>query len=146
MSIREQIEQISDREIAEALLQSDGEENNDLFCQCRRIVEAYGFGWNDTTREDDCEIFKDFTGRFVRVAAMYSLAEIAEMQQREKVEKLLAKLKEAVELEEAVKLQLVLSVAFDTALFFTSVGQTAEIPLERLTSFAEKIVERVRNA
>lgn len=146
MTIREQIEQISDREIAEALLQSDSEENNDMFGQCRRIVEAYGFGWNNTTREDDCEIFKDFMARFVRVVAMYGLTEIAEMQQREKAEKLLAKLKEATELEEAVKLQLALSVAFDIALFFTSLGQTAKIPQERLISLAEKIVERVRNA
>lgn len=129
MSIREQIEQISDKEIAEALLQSDSEESNDLFRQCRRIVEAYGFGWNETTREDDCEIFKDFIDRFVRVVAMYSLAEIAEMQQREK----------------AANMHLVMGIACDIAILFTSLGQTTEIPSERLISFAEKIVERVRN-
>lgn len=131
MSVEERIEQVSNKEIAEALLLAaeNGELKNSIDAGVV-IVKAYGLDWTETGSKQDCKVIKDFFGRFAYVTAMYGLAEIAEMQQREKVE----------------KMQLVLGIACDIAILFTSLGETTEIPSERLISFAEKIVERVQNA
>lgn len=129
MTIEERIEQVSNRDIAEALASFDKEEDSATLI-CSHIIEAYGADWKTTTVKEDCEIINDFIGRFVWLFSMHQLHEISEIQQREKME----------------KMQQVLGIACDIGIFFTSLGETVEIPSERLISFAEKIVERVRNA
>lgn len=130
MSIEELIEQVSDKEIAEALLQSDSVENDTAFDQSRRIIEAYGFNWRNTTSEDNREIFNDFLGRFARLVAMYSLSEIAETQQREKL----------------AKVQLTQRITADILIWFAYAERMPEITTQSVISLAEKIAERVQNA
>ena len=131
MNIEERVASVSYEEIAEALLLAveNGKLKNTIDAGVI-IVKAYGLDWAETESEQDCKVIKDFFGRFAYITAMYGPAKIAEMQQREKAENML----------------LVLGIACDIAILFTSIGQSAEIPSDRLISFAEKIVERVQNA
>lgn len=122
MSIEERIAKVSNKELMDSVnfLIKEGWVEAMPAAEC--IVRSYGFDYKDTSMAEDDKIVEDFFRRFAHHVTITG------------------------EVEEAVKMQLILGIACDIAILFTSLGETTEIPSERLITFAEKIVERVRNA
>lgn len=122
MNIEECIASVSNKELAESVNYLIRSESVQAMPAVECIVRSYGIDYSNTSMSEDDIVIEDFFRRFAYLVTTRELV------------------------EEDVKLHLVLGIACDIAILFTSLGETTEIPSERLISFAEKLVERVQNA